>query len=110
MVAVISEYAEAATHEELDGARQAAALLKAVANRDRLLILCALTEGEKRVGELEALLGLRQPTLSQQLARLRSENLVDTRRDGKSIHYTIASPEAKALISLLCQMFHSPVE
>ena len=62
-------------------------LLKALANPDRLLLLCQLSQGERNVSELEALLGIQQPTLSQQLAVLRREGLVDTRRDGKQIFY-----------------------
>ena len=64
-------------------ADQAHQLLKALANRDRWLLLCQLVDGERNVGELEELLGIVQPTLSQQLAVLRREGLVDTRREGK---------------------------
>ncbi len=82
-------------------AAAAATLLKALANEDRLLILCNLAAGEKNVTELQEILGLRQPTLSQQLSRLRYEGLVDFRRDGKSIHYRLASDEAAKIIELL---------
>ena len=71
-------------------------LMKALSNPDRLLLLCQLTEGEKRVGELEELVGIGQPTLSQQLGVLREEGLVSTRREGKNIYYQIASPQALA--------------
>jgi len=71
-------------------AGDATRFLKALANQNRLLILCHLIDGEKSVGELERAIGLRQPTLSQQLARLRSSELVRTRRDAKSIYYSIA--------------------
>ena len=62
-------------------------------------------EGELSVGQLEARLSLRQPTLSQQLARLRADNLVATRRDAKNIYYSLASPEAKAVIGMLYDLF-----
>ncbi len=82
-------------------AAQASSVLRALANEDRLLLLCQLSEGEKSVGELEALLDIRQPTLSQQLGVLRSEGLVFTRRDGKRIHYSIADPSVLTLLQTL---------
>lgn len=85
-------------------------LMKALSNPDRLLLLCQLTEGEKRVGELEALVGIAQPTLSQQLGVLREEGLVTTRRDGKNIYYQIASPQALALMGTLFEQFCAPQE
>lgn len=92
-----------------DAAATAAALLKAIANQDRLLILCNLAAGEKNVTELQEILGLRQPTLSQQLSRLRFEGLVDFRRDGKSIHYRLASEEAAKIIEVLYEIYCAPV-
>jgi len=83
----------------------ASQLLKVLANPDRLLLLCQLAEGERRVGELQATLGIVQPTLSQQLGVLRREGLVATRRDGKQIHYRIASPAVLAVIHTLYQQF-----
>ena len=80
-------------------------LMKALSNPDRLLLLCQLTEGEKRVGELEELVGIGQPTLSQQLGVLREEGLVNTRREGKNIYYQIASPQALAVMSVLFEQF-----
>ena len=82
--------------------------MKALSNPDRLLLLCQLTEGEKRVGELEELVGIGQPTLSQQLGVLREEGLVSTRREGKNISYQIASPQALAVMSVLFQQFCVP--
>ena len=83
---------------EIDGMREAAeaatALLRVLANEDRLLLLCQMTAGEKSVGELEALLDIRQPTLSQQLGVLRAEGLVTTRREGKRIYYAVADPKS----------------
>lgn len=88
-----------------DNADAAGQLLKALANPDRLLLLCQLSQGERNVSELEELLGIGQPTLSQQLAVLRREALVETRRDGKQIHYRISSPAALAVINTLYQLF-----
>ena len=86
-------------------AAQAGGLLKALANPDRLLLLCQLTRGAQPVGVLEAALDIRQPTLSQQLAVLRQEGLVATRREGKQIFYSVASPEALAVLQLLYQLY-----
>ncbi|AWM61362.1 ArsR family transcriptional regulator [Stutzerimonas stutzeri] len=86
-------------------AASAGALLKALANPDRLLLLCQLSQGERNVTELEELLGIQQPTLSQQLAVLRREGLVATRREGKQIYYRISSSEALAVITTLYQLF-----
>jgi len=83
----------------------AGALLKALANPDRLLLLCQLSLGERNVSELEQLLGIQQPTLSQQLAVLRREGLVATRREGKQVYYRISSAEALAVITTLYQLF-----
>ncbi len=87
-------------------ASKACALLKALANEDRLLILCQLTQGERNVGDLEKMTGVRQPTLSQQLGILRDEGLVATRREGKYIFYGLASHEViqvmKTLSGLYC--------
>jgi DNA-binding transcriptional ArsR family regulator len=69
------------------------------------MILCLLAEKERSVGELEAVLQLRQPTLSQQLARLRTDGLVNTRRDGKSIYYSLASNDAREVVTLLYNLF-----
>ncbi len=80
-------------------------LLKVLANPDRLLLLCQLSQGERNVSELEAQLGIQQPTLSQQLAVLRREGLVETRRDGKQIFYRISSPAALAVIETLYRLF-----
>ena len=96
------------TTDMTESARSAAAFLKGLANENRLLILCHLAEGEMSVTELELVLGIRQPTLSQQLARLRAENLVKTRREAKSIYYSLASNEAKQVIELLYEMFCAP--
>jgi len=72
------------------------------------MLLCQLSQGEKRVGELEEILGIVQPTLSQQLTVLRDEELVTTRRDGKNIYYQIASPQALAVMNVLFDQFCGP--
>ena len=91
-------------------AKRASRFLKALANDNRLVILCSLADGEKNVGELEQILGIRQPTLSQQLARLRLDELVETRRDSRQIYYGLASNEAKQMIKLLNELFCSKTE
>ena len=88
-------------------AAQACRLMKVLSNPDRLMLLCQLSQGEKRVGELEEMLGIAQPTLSQQLTVLREEELVTTRRDGKRIYYQIASPQALAVMQVLYAQFCS---
>lgn len=86
-------------------AEQACKLMKLLANPDRLLILCQLSQGERRVGELEDLLGIVQPTLSQQLTVLRNEELVSYRREGKNIYYQLSSPRALAIMQVLYAQF-----
>jgi DNA-binding transcriptional ArsR family regulator len=88
-----------------DHAEPAAALLKALSHEGRLMILCHLAAGEKSVGELERLIGQRQAAVSQQLARLRLEGLVSTRRDGKAIHYALRDPRVATLLSCLPGLF-----
>jgi len=86
-------------------ARDAAAFLKTLAHEGRLMLLCHLGTGEKSVRELENLMQLRQATVSQMLARLREENLVATRRQGKAIYYRLAHRNTSEMISLLHRMF-----
>ncbi len=86
-------------------AAEASRLMKTLANPDRLLILCELSGGERCVSELEAALGILQPTLSQQLSVLREEALVDTRREGRQIYYSVRSPRALAVLKVLYQQF-----
>jgi DNA-binding transcriptional ArsR family regulator len=89
-------------------AREVSEFLKALAHEARLMILCDLLRGEKSVGELEALLSRRQSTVSQQLARLRLEGLVSTRRDGQTVYYSIASDRARSVIGALYASFCAP--
>ncbi|MBN8516677.1 MAG: helix-turn-helix transcriptional regulator [Candidatus Accumulibacter sp.] len=86
-------------------AGRATAVLGVLANTNRLLLMCQLSQGEKCVGELEELLDLHQPTLSQQLGVLRSEGLVNTRRDGKKIYYSVADARVLALLATLYEMY-----
>lgn len=101
-----------ATQIDLDAmqaaAAQACAMLKVLANPDRLMLLCQLTLGEHGVSELEELLGIQQPTLSQQLGVLREEQLVSTRREGKQIFYRIASAEAMTVLQVLYDLYCNP--
>jgi len=89
-------------------ATKASALLGAMANKSRLLILCQLAESEKSVGELQPLIGLSQSALSQHLAVLREKQLVGTRREGQQIYYSLASRAAAALMQTLHQEFCVP--
>jgi ArsR family transcriptional regulator len=86
-------------------ASDATAMLRVLANPDRLLLLCQLSQGEKSVGELEELLEIHQPTLSQQLGVLRNEDLVETRREGKQIYYRVKDPKVLALLSHLYDLY-----
>jgi len=86
-------------------AGEATAILGLLANTNRLLLMCQLSQGEKCVGELEDLLDLHQPTLSQQLGVLRSAGLVNTRRDGKKIHYSVADARVLTLLGTLYQLY-----
>jgi ArsR family transcriptional regulator len=89
-------------------AARACGLLKALGNPDRLMLLCQLTQGEYCVSELESLLRIQQPTLSQQLGVLREEQLVSTRREGKQIYYSMASKEALAVMTVLYGLYCKP--
>ncbi|VAV90559.1 hypothetical protein MNBD_ALPHA07-1847 [hydrothermal vent metagenome] len=91
--------------EMFENSRAATGFLKALAHEGRLMILCHLITGEKSVTELENLLSVRQAAISQQLARLRLEGVVKTRRDGKAIYYTIKDSKAHKLIRLLHDEF-----
>lgn len=96
--------------EMASNAQSAAAYLKTLAHEGRLMILCHLGSGEKSVGELEELLDIRQAAVSQMLARLREEGLVSTRRDGKTIYYSLADQNTSEVISMLYRLFCRPSE
>lgn len=89
-------------------ADEASSFLKALSNPARLLILCELHRGEKTVGALEKLVGLKQSPLSQHLARLRNDGLVQTRRDGVTIHYRLADPRVNQVTAALYKAFCAP--
>jgi ArsR family transcriptional regulator len=91
--------------ELIGSAAEASTFLKALGHEGRLMILCHLSSGEKTVSELEKLLSSRQASVSQQLARLRLEGLVNYRRDGKTIYYTLGDKKAIQAIELVYEMF-----
>lgn len=86
-------------------APEAADLLRQLANPSRLLILCHITREERAVGEMERDLGLKQPGLSQQLAELRQAGLVKTRRESRSIYYSIADERVQGIMGMLHDIF-----
>lgn len=88
------------------GAAQAAALLRAVGNEHRLLVLCTLIQhGERTPGELQKVVGLSQSALSQHLARMREEGLVTFRRESQTLYYRIGDTNVEKLIALLKEIF-----
>jgi len=89
-------------------ARMATDMLKALAHKGRLLILCLLQDGERSVSEIEEIMDMPQAAVSQQLARLRLDGLVEARRDGRNIYYALSRPEVKALIGTLNDLFCKP--
>jgi ArsR family transcriptional regulator len=91
------------------GAERAARLLRALSNEKRLMVLCRLGDRELAVGALLPVVGLSQSALSQHLARLREEGLVDTRRDGTTIFYRIADPSVLKVIAVLAEIFCPPL-
>jgi ArsR family transcriptional regulator len=110
--AEIAEFATCASIsvDEMAGQAQSAAnFLKALAHEGRLMILCHLSSGEKSVTELELLLASRQAAVSQQLARLRLEGMVSSRRDGKAIYYALADENVRRAIDLFYDMFCKPL-
>ncbi|WP_084186817.1 ArsR/SmtB family transcription factor [Andreprevotia chitinilytica] len=86
-------------------AGQASQLMKVLANEDRLLLLCQMVDGELCVADFEARTGIQQPTLSQQLGVLRNEGLVNTRRDGKRIYYSLASDDVLRVLRVLYDLY-----
>lgn len=93
------------TGELIANARQASEFLKALSHEVRLVILCLLAESEKSVIEIGRILELRQPAISQQLARLRADGLVESHRRGKNIFYSLAHPQARQIIDSLHKAF-----
>lgn len=101
--AALPDPAQMARHAD-----EAAALLKTLAHPARLRVLCRLVEGEASVGELQPLTGLSMSALSQHLAVLRGMELVATRRDGQTIHYSIAQSPALAVLRALHETYCAP--
>ena len=93
-----------------DMATNACELLKAMSNKWRLMILCQLSEGEKTVGELQGLLGIGQSAVSQHLAVLRRENIVESRKDAQSIFYSLSGDQAVKVMATLHEVFCSNVK
>ena len=89
-------------------ASAAEAMLKAVANRNRLVILCELLKGERSVSALQGAISLSQSALSQHLARLREDDLVATRRESQTIYYSLSSKPIARLIGLLYELYCAP--
>ena len=89
-------------------ATAAEGMLKALANRHRVMILCRLIEGERPVGDLAEFLALRDSTVSQHLALLRRDGLVSTRRDGQAIWYALASEPVRRLVGTLYDIYCGP--
>jgi DNA-binding transcriptional ArsR family regulator len=87
---------------------EASAFLKKLSNPDRLLVCCALVGAERSVRELEDLLGIRQPGLSQQLAELREAGLIAGRKDGKHVFYRLADPRVRAVVDTMHRLFCDP--
>jgi DNA-binding transcriptional ArsR family regulator len=83
-------------------------VLAALANAKRLMALCHLVQGEKSVGDLAELVGLAPAALSQHLARMRDLRLVETRRDGQTIFYRLASAEVAAILETLYRLYCVP--
>ena len=88
-----------------DHATDAAGLMKALGNESRLMILCILAEGERSVGDLNTIVPLSQSALSQQLARLRQQGLVETRRESQTIYYSLGKGPADRVINLLHDIY-----
>ena len=86
-------------------AEEVSALLKTLSHSNRLLIACALTEGEMSVGELETYTGAEQPHLSRDLSRMRNEGLVKARRQSKNVFYSLVDDRLERLVTALCDAF-----
>jgi len=86
----------------------ASSFLKKLSNPDRLMVACALVDGERSVRELEDLLSIRQPGLSQQLAELRQAGLIAGRKQGKQVFYRLADPRVEAFIATMYRLFCEP--
>jgi DNA-binding transcriptional ArsR family regulator len=90
-------------------AAEVSALMKTLSNTNRLMVLCQLTEGERSVGELAEMLDIRMPAMSQQLNLLRLEKIVESRRDGQTIYYSLAREDIKKMITFLYTTYCNPL-
>lgn len=100
----------ATVSEMLDNAVEAAEFLKKLANPNRLMIVCALVDGERSVRDLEDTLQIRQPGLSQQLAELREAGFIEGRKESKSVFYRLADERIAGFIGVMYNMFCAPPE
>lgn len=97
------------THHLATGAEEAAVMMRALSNPSRLLILCYLVEAERSVGEIEKELGLGQAYVSQQLARLRAENMVAARREGRTMWYRLSDSRVRPVMKVIFEQFCPPL-
>ena len=100
-----SIFAESASNELTLKAAEATAFLKKLANQDRLMIVCTLIQGERSVRDLEDMLGLRQPSLSQQLGELRQAGMIEGRKEGKQMFYRLADERVTEIVGTLYAIF-----
>lgn len=89
-------------------AESAADLLRALANPQRLRLVCEMMAGERGVGELEERTGIRQPSLSKELGRLREAGVIEGRRESKSVFYSLVEPKAASIVAVLCGQMNAP--
>ena len=89
-------------------ASRASELMKLLGHPHRLMILCELNQGECSVGELSERIGINQSPLSQHLARMRHEGVVQARRDAQTVYYSLSGEEVSAVISLLYELYCAP--
>ena len=101
----LCRYASMNLQEMTQTAEEVSDLMKVLSNKNRLMILCQLVEGEKSVGALARLLDLREASMSQQLALLRKDGLVKTRREGQTIHYALARGDISQLMQFLYETY-----
>ncbi|TCP38231.1 ArsR family transcriptional regulator [Rhodothalassium salexigens DSM 2132] len=97
-------------HEMKQSSRAAADLMRLLSNEHRLMILCQLVTGERSVGALADLLGVRQTVVSQHLSLLRRDGIVAPRRDGQTIYYSLDSAAARQVIETLYRLYCAPAE
>lgn len=94
--------------EMIPASEAAAELMRSLSHPQRLLVLCALGDEERTVAELRQMLDIEQVPMSQQLMRLRADGLVQSRREGTTVHYRITRPEVLAVIAALHAAFCGP--